>query len=169
MEPVSTLLKYPNIELTFVEPDSSGLVVLDYEIVFFDKAQNGYRKVSELCDGLDSTTIDALSCTFSVEDAISELSCSHGDLLLAKARARNSEGFGLFSSPNSSGAIIETVPVFMYDPQVSTYTTTEISLTWQQLLFNNENGASPITFYSLEWDQGTSNFVPLNGEDDSII
>ena len=37
MQPISTILAYPNIELTFVEPDNSGLPVLDYQIVFFDK------------------------------------------------------------------------------------------------------------------------------------
>lgn len=37
MEPVTTELNYPNIELTFIEPDNSGLEVLDYEVVFFDK------------------------------------------------------------------------------------------------------------------------------------
>ena len=38
MEPVSTVLNYPNIVASFVEPDNSGLTVLGYEIVFFDKA-----------------------------------------------------------------------------------------------------------------------------------
>lgn len=94
MEPVSTQLSYPNIVLTFVEPDDSGLTVLDYEIVFFDKSQNGYRSVAALCDGTDPDTITALSCTFSIADVISNLGYSRGDLLLAKARARNDEGYG---------------------------------------------------------------------------
>ena len=38
MEPVTTILSYPNIELSFKQPDNSGLPVLDYEIVFFDKS-----------------------------------------------------------------------------------------------------------------------------------
>lgn len=37
MESVTTVLNYPAIDLTFVEPDDSGLAVIDYEIVFFDK------------------------------------------------------------------------------------------------------------------------------------
>ena len=38
MEAVSTTLSYPNIELSFTEPDNSGLPVLDFQIVFFDKS-----------------------------------------------------------------------------------------------------------------------------------
>ena len=37
---------------------------------------------------------------------------------MAKARARNSEGYGQYSPPNSSGARIETPPTLMHDPQV---------------------------------------------------
>ena len=48
--PVSQL-NFPNIDLTFVEPDSSGLTVIDYELVFFDKGLSGYRPVTSLCDG----------------------------------------------------------------------------------------------------------------------
>ena len=39
MVPVTTVLAHPNIVLTIVEPDNSGLPVLDYQIVFYDKAQ----------------------------------------------------------------------------------------------------------------------------------
>ena len=164
MEAVQTVLNYPNIVATFVEPDNSGLAVLDYEIVFFDKAQNGYRTEVSLCDGTDATVISSHTCSFSVADVITQLSYERGDLLLIKARARNNEGFGQFSSPNSSGARIETVPAVMNDPQVSVYTKTTITLIWSPLVFNSETGASPITSYSLEWDQGTGSFVSLVGD-----
>ena len=122
--------------------------------------------MTSLCDGSDLSLLSTTtpSCTFAVADAISELSYARGDLLLVKARARNSEGFGQFSSPNSSGALIETVPSLILDPEVSAYTMTSITLTWPELLFNNENGASSITSYSLEWDQGTGSFTSLIGD-----
>ena len=166
MQPVVTVLNHPNIELSFVEPDDSGLPILDYEIAFFDKDQNGYRTVTTLCNGLDSSLLvtSTPSCTFSVANVITELGYARGELLLAKARARNAEGFGQFSSPNSSGARIETVPVLMGDPQVTSYTTTTITLSWAELLFDNENGASAITSYKLEWDQGTGNYDTLIGD-----
>ena len=166
MEPVNTVLNYPNIEISFVEPDDSGLNVIDYEVVFFDKAQNGYRTVIAFCDGQDNDIVTSVSpsCAFLVADAINELSYDRGDLLLVKARARNSEGYGQFSSPNSSGALVETIPVMMHDPETISYSTTSITLTWAELLFNNENGASPIISYSLEWDQGTDSFISLIGD-----
>ena len=97
MEPTVTVLDYPDIVLSFVEPDNSGLPVLDYEIVFYDKSQNGYREVTSLCDGQNVSLLSTApnhSCRFSVANAVTELGYAYGDLLLAKARARNDEGFG---------------------------------------------------------------------------
>ena len=52
----------------------------------------------------------------------------------------------------------------MHDLQVSSYTATSITLSWAELLFDSETGASPITSYSLEWDQGNGNFASLLGD-----
>ena len=52
----------------------------------------------------------------------------------------------------------------MGDPQVTSYTTTTINLSWAELLFDSENGASAITSYKLEWDQGTGNYDTLIGD-----
>ena len=110
MEPVTTALNFPNIDLAFVEPDDSGSAILTYEIAFFDNALGDYREVTALCDGSDAATIAAMSCSVPVSELISQLGCARGEVVLARARASNSEGFGVFSSPNSSTAIIQTVP-----------------------------------------------------------
>ena len=83
MEPVTTALTHPNFELTFIEPDNSGLPVLDYQVVFFDKAQNGYRELTSFCNGQDSSLIIAATktCTFAVTDAVSQLTLARGELL----------------------------------------------------------------------------------------
>lgn len=52
----------------------------------------------------------------------------------------------------------------MNDPQVSAYTEATIHLLWSELIFNSETGASAITSYSLEWDQGSSSFVSIIGD-----
>ena len=77
-----------------MEPDNSGLPVIDYQIVLFDKTLNDYREVVSLCDGTDSDVISNLQCSISVSDLISELGYTPGQLLLAKVRARNTEGYG---------------------------------------------------------------------------
>lgn len=56
------------------------------------------------------------------------------------------------------------MPVLAYQPEASTFTETSITLTWAELLFSDENGASAVTSYSLEWDQGIGNFVSLIGD-----
>lgn len=52
----------------------------------------------------------------------------------------------------------------MHDPHVVSYTKTGVTLSWAELLFTSETGGSPITSYSLEWDQGSSPFVSLIGD-----
>lgn len=48
--------------------------------------------------------------------------------------------------------------------EVTDLTMTSIELTWPELVFNDDTGATPILSYSLEWDQGTGAFVSLLGE-----
>jgi hypothetical protein len=53
----------------------------------------------------------------------------------------------------------------MNDPVVDfdRITATSIFVIWEPILSNLATGAVPITSYSLEWDQGTSNWVSLIG------
>ena len=128
MDQVTTTLQYPSILIKFSEPDNSGLPVLDYEVQLLDHALNDYREVKSLCDGTLQTVIDNLECSVTVADLISVLSYERGQELIVKVRARNSEGYGQLSSPNSSGARVETPPVFMNDPFVTSYTKNTIDL-----------------------------------------
>jgi titin len=165
MEPVTTVFNFPNIDINFVEPDDSGSPVLTYQILFYDHALASYREVTSLCDGADQTVIDAMSCTVSIADLITELSYSRGDVVYVKAAASNTEGFGALSSPNTSSAEIQTVPAQMSPPTITALTMSSIALSWDQFVFDADTGASPIVSYSLEWDQGAdSGFFSLLGD-----
>ena len=106
MEPVATALNFPNIDVSFVVPDDSGSPILSYQIAFFDNNLNDYREVADLCDGSDSATMAALSCSVPIYELIAQLGYTQGEIVLVKGRASNSEGFGVLSSPNSSVATV---------------------------------------------------------------
>jgi len=85
---------------------------------------------------------------------------------LVRARALNAIGWSTLSAPNSSGATIQTKPTLMNDPVEGAATSaSKIVLTWAALVTADETGASAITSYSLEWNQGTAGaWVSLLGD-----
>jgi len=44
MQSVVTALNYPHITITFENPDSNGIAISSYQIVFFDYLLNTYRE-----------------------------------------------------------------------------------------------------------------------------
>ena len=46
---------------------------------------------------------------------------------------------------------------------MTAFTSTSLTLTWSELLFDVETGAQDILSYSLEYDQGNGNFISLIG------
>jgi len=47
--------------------------------------------------------------------------------------------------------------------KAATSTSTQLDITWSALTSTTDTGASAITSYNLEWDQGTNTFVELVG------
>ena len=78
MTPVTTLLNFPNIDISFFEPDDSGSAILSYQIEFYDQGLGDYREVTALCNGSDSATISAMSCSVPISELISQLGYSRG-------------------------------------------------------------------------------------------
>jgi len=88
-----------------------------------------------------------------------------GDLVRFKARANNADGWGDESNPNTGGATIMTVPVAMGPPIEDAATShAQVALTWAELTTVSDTGGTPITSYSLEWDQGSGNWAALKGD-----
>jgi hypothetical protein len=47
--------------------------------------------------------------------------------------------------------------------KAATSTSTRLDIVWSALTFTSDTGASAITSYNLEWDQGSSTWVELDG------
>lgn len=72
MEAVTTTLNYPNIDLTWVQPDESGSTITEYELVIYDNGLTAYREDTTLCDGSESVTFDARSCSIDIDTLIAD-------------------------------------------------------------------------------------------------
>ena len=78
-------------------------------------------------------------------------SLTEGQLIVARVRARNINGWEAYSQQNIVGALIETEPKTMnigFNPFLSSVTT--VVITWTALEITNIGG-SPVTSYSIQY------------------
>jgi hypothetical protein len=62
---------------------------------------------TDTCDG-SAEAMTALGCNILVTDFINKFGYLRGQYPVFKVRAHNSDGWGTLSSPNSSGATVQT-------------------------------------------------------------
>lgn len=165
MDPVTTtLVGTTDIQISWVAPASNGLSITGYKVQLFVPTTLGYVDDATYCTGLGAA---ATSCTFPITTLLTTYSFSKGDLVQARVRASNSKGNGGYSTLNTVGATVQTVPKAMNAPiKAGTSTSTQLDITWSGLTSTSDTGASAITSYNLEWDQGlgTSVYTELVGE-----
>lgn len=161
MNPVTTTLNDPDIEITWIAPASNGLPLTEYDIQLFVPTTLSYVTDLTYCSGSDPLV---LTCSFPINTLLTTYGFLRGDLVQARVRAKNSKGFGGYSTLNTVGATVQTVPTFMNAPSKAlTSTSTQLDIVWSAITANADTGASPITSYSLEWDQGTNTYDDLVG------
>lgn len=96
----------------------------------------------------------------------------YNDLVVAKARAYNSKGFGHYSEPNILGALVSQKPSLMDIVRINkdTSTLTTITVEWDALTTGEQTGGSAIDSYNLIWDAGTNgdSWQNVQGQEDSF-
>lgn len=81
---------------------------------------------------------------------------TRGTLVRAMVRAYNNNGWSSYSNANIDGAYIQTVPTRMNTPVEDPSTSSsKIMITWSPITSTDDTGAATITYYSLEWNQGS--------------
>jgi titin len=161
----TTVRSGTDIIVSFVAPTANGATIIAYELVVQDVASGLYTEDATICNGAAEPAFSALSCTWAISYLVSTYSYAVGDLVLFKVRALNGDGWGALSNPTSGGATIMTVPATMGLPiEGATTSHAQIAISWSALTTTAEIGGTPITSYSLEWDQGGAGFVPLIGD-----
>jgi hypothetical protein len=108
------------------------------------------------CNGQNRLVIDSRICTIPVADFRSQYALDYPNLIFAKIRSRNVNGWSVFSDLSISSAMIMTEPVTMA-PARRSYLTDQyhIHIEWDALEGDEVKG-SIITSYYLQWDKGTS-------------
>jgi len=84
-----------------------------------------------------------------------------------KLFAKNGVGF----SPESSHLVVLTPrkPIFMHQPVNVSVSAFTIVVTWDQVTDYDLRGRDAITYYTLEWDQGTGVWVELNSRAGGLV
>jgi titin len=153
---------------TFVEPAANGAAIEEYEIQLYSPKDGVYVEDTTYCDGAQTSIQTSKACTFTFLYLKSEYLYNTGDLALFRGRARNADGWGGYSTPNSVGATVMTVPAQMSAPTEGAATSaTQIEIAWTALTSTDDIGGTPITSYQLDWDQNTTTWVALVGEPSS--
>jgi hypothetical protein len=162
----TTSLDYPTVTIAWTTPFNNGNTINAYQIVIFSHVENDFIERTDLCDGADVTTFSLRECEIDMSYFFTDLGYSHTDLILVKARAANSVGWGSYSTQNPSGVFAQTEPAQMNLPlnDYDMMRDNRVKLDWQPLVTNFETGAVPILSYSLEYDQAVNDWVSVCGE-----
>jgi hypothetical protein len=80
---------------------------------------------------------------------------------------KNYVGFGTVKGYVT--AIADSYPTTMSEVTVTSITPTSVTLTWTNVSADADCGYDPVTFYSIEWDEGNDNWNSLNAEEGGFI
>jgi hypothetical protein len=73
--------------------------------------------------------------------------------IIVKVRAHNSFGWSSYSTPNSAGAAMQTVPQKMTAPTMDVLSSnTQIIVDWTYVTTSPANGGSTVLSYGVMWD-----------------
>lgn len=79
-------------------------------------------------------------------------------MIQVKVRAKNANGWGVYSEVNTSGQVVNTLPQTMVPPTFifAGVTNTSIQFSWVALTGTAKGGASvSIDYYEIEWNSGS--------------
>ena len=91
-----------------------------------------------------------------MSDILGTLGYTAGQLVQAKVQANNIKGWSTPSEPNTGGEKAKSKPIAPTISAAVALTNTSISLTWNVITSEPDNGYSPVTGYRIYWN-GTGN------------
>lgn len=110
MSEVTVTTNYPNVDLTWTAPSTGSEAIDEYEILIYSYTTSAYVEDLTNCDGNDGGAVETgLTCSFAATDLVSTYGYSYGDVVLAKARAHNINGYGGYSSPNTASVSFDDI------------------------------------------------------------
>lgn len=105
----STNIEENKIQISWQQPENE---VFEYEVQIYAKNTDSFHTVPALCDGASDPVIESRSCVIESKTLAENYGYHAGDLFIAKIRARNTLGWGVWSRPNTNGAtVFKLVPL----------------------------------------------------------
>jgi len=161
-----------NVNISWTQPATNGASLISYAIQIAD-VNGTWRQDTTYCDGADSGVKANAKCAIPMSvlrDTAGAFKLPRSTLILARVAASNILGFGTYSSNNTVGGSIQTLPAAPVGLVSGSGTSsTIVEVTWSPLTTEEELGGLTsvvvITSYSLYWDMGTGAdpFVELVG------
>lgn len=112
----TTAISGTGVHIQWTAPNDLGESITAYLIEIKDSG-GIYRTETSNCNGAVNPVLSALACTIPMTTLSSApFSLTLGTLIEARVTAINAVGTGLASDPNTSGALIRTVPSQMSAP-----------------------------------------------------
>lgn len=107
------------------------------------------------CDGSSQEVIESRICSIPVVDFRNQYALDYPDLVFAKIRSRNINGWSGYTGESLSSAMIMTEPVTMGPVRRGSITDQyHVHIEWDAL-FDDDIKGSTITSYYVQWDKGT--------------
>lgn len=148
------------VDFTWSAPASNGGLTIDsYQMVLYNPTTAVWAEDTTNCPASNT-----LTCSVPMSTLTTSYGYTIGDLIRAKVRAHNSDGYGDYSSVNSAGMTA------MKEPQSaptslargSSTSKTAIELTWTGVTTSPANGGiTGSVDYIVYWDQGSSTWTTL--------
>ena len=131
MEMVNTVVASTDIFIAWQAPPNGGDDITAYEVELYIPATGSYAVDVTYCDNLDETM---LQCSIPHAHLIDTYAFQVGDILKARVKAYNVNGWGDPSQLNTAGSIVQSYPQKMFTPTEGTATTVDqIQVNWQAL------------------------------------
>jgi len=143
------------VKIVWSEPNGNGDALIAYVVEIRDSG-SGWRTETTDCNGADPSILSNKNCIIPMNTLTgAPFSLTLDTLVEVRIAAVNSIGTGSYSTINTSGALIRTVPAAMAAPTAGSSTTdTQIQIDWVALA-GSSTGNSPITSYEVYWDNGS--------------
>ena len=145
--------------------------MLEYDVEILAKDIT-YHVADINCNGIDPVIVSSRSCEVPLDVLRAEpFNLEYPDLVAAKVRSRNINGWSDYSDINTEGGSILTEPSVMGVPTRGTSTdTTRLHVEWVGLEGDDLRG-SYVTSYWLQWDNGSNglSWYDLVGADSAYL
>lgn len=147
-----------NVVITWSDSTQSNGAAIDAYEVSFRTLAGIFVVDTSICNPVSgSTQFTTRTCTVPMSTLRTLTSLPVNSLIRVRVRAHNSEGYGIYSDVNTSGALIETLPLALsgLTQDISQLTNTQLYLQWSAPSTGKTRGGSTVTVtgYAVYWKQ----------------